>query len=41
MKSFVNRTVRESHNLSHRTGEVTVKPGDVVLIKGEEGDHGR
>ena len=35
------KALRESHNLTHRTGEVTVKPGDVVLIKGEEGDQGR
>jgi len=35
------KALREHHNLNCRTGEVTVNPRDVVLIKGEEGDEGR
>lgn len=33
--------LKEHHNLNCRTGEVTVNPGDVVLIKGDEYDQGR
>ena len=35
------KALRERHNLNRRTGEVTVNPGDVVLIKGEERNRGR
>ena len=35
------KALRERHNLNRRTGEATVNPGDVVLIKGEERNRGR
>lgn len=30
------KALRERHNLKHKTKKLTVKPGDVVLIKGDE-----
>ena len=32
------RSLRERHNLTHKTKELTVKVGDVVLIQSEEGN---
>lgn len=35
------RALRERHNLNHQTKEVTLKEGDVMLIKGEECNRGK
>ena len=35
------RALRERHNLNHKTNEMTLRQGDVVLIKGEERNRGR
>ena len=35
------KALRERHNLNRKTGEKAVKPGDVILNKGEEGNRGR
>lgn len=33
--------MRERHNLKHKTKEMTVQPGDVVLIQGPERNRGK
>ena len=35
------RALRERHNLKHKAHELTVKTGDVVLIKGDEKNRGK
>ena len=35
------RSLRESHNLKHKTKELTLKVGDVVLIQSEERNRGK
>ena len=35
------KALRERHNLKNKTTEMNVKPGDVVLIKGDERNRGR
>ena len=35
------RALRERHNLKHKAHELTVKTGDVVLIKGDEKSRGK
>ena len=35
------KSLRERHNLKHKTKEMTVQPGDVVLIQGSERNRGK
>ena len=35
------RSLMEKHNLKHKTNEMTVQPGDVVLIQGPERNRGK
>ena len=35
------KSLRERHNLKHKTKEMTVQPGDVVLIPGAEQNRGK
>ena len=35
------KSLRERHNLEHKTKEMTVQPGDVVLIQGSERNRGK
>lgn len=35
------KSLKEKHNLKHKTKDITVQPGDVVLIQGSERNRGK